>query len=81
MWHSVIGQQTVIANENALSWQSWCCDIGEPFPGCTSHENGITRASEIMRWGCEQGWIFSRSPSFMRLGMTKYGVGEMKCTA
>ncbi|KAL4996286.1 hypothetical protein BDV10DRAFT_187233 [Aspergillus recurvatus] len=61
MWHSVTGQQTAIANETAISWQNWRCDIGEPFrkltclilldledAAATSHENGITRASEIL---------------------------------
>jgi hypothetical protein len=31
MWQSVTGQQTVIANETAISWKNWRCDVEEPF--------------------------------------------------
>ncbi|KAL3435005.1 hypothetical protein BDV09DRAFT_185443 [Aspergillus tetrazonus] len=48
MWQSVTGQQTVIANETAISWKNWRCDVGEPFPAAASHEIGIMRASEIL---------------------------------
>ncbi|KAL4771703.1 hypothetical protein BDW60DRAFT_57225 [Aspergillus nidulans var. acristatus] len=48
MWQSVTGQQTVIANETAISWKNWRCDVEEPFPAAASHEIGIIRASEIL---------------------------------
>ncbi|KAL4866179.1 hypothetical protein BDV12DRAFT_173231 [Aspergillus spectabilis] len=49
MWTSIIGEQTLIANETAIAWRNWRCDVGEPFPAATSHENAFTNTSAILQ--------------------------------
>ncbi|KAL5361514.1 hypothetical protein BJX96DRAFT_165956 [Aspergillus floccosus] len=48
MWTSIIGQQTVVRNETAVSWKNWRCETGVTFPAAASHEGGITNTSAIL---------------------------------
>ncbi|KAK3369732.1 hypothetical protein B0T24DRAFT_722554 [Lasiosphaeria ovina] len=47
-WSQIIGEQTLIANETAVAWRNWRCEIGETFPAAQSHENGIRNASAVI---------------------------------